>query len=183
MTPLRRRRMAVAALLPAAALLAALAGCAPFPALPDEVAYPAGGVPSDVAWPSDWLEGFTSESDAVGGEIVGMRLEYVDDVWFWRIRSHDPGRDVFDEAVTEPDRGREALVDAATLELVVQRHVTLTEAEMAESGVSAYDAAQRSGEEWPAPRLIELERRMADGHAVWDVTVSDEGGITMLTVE
>lgn len=135
--------------------------------------YPDGGIPVSVTWPSDWLEGFVGESEAAGGPIVGLRLEYVDDRWVWRIRSLDPGRDVLGESITEPDRGREALVDASTRVLVATHHVTLTDAELAAVEVSAYDAAQLSGEIYPNPRLVELELQMVDGEPTWRITTYD----------
>ena len=135
--------------------------------------YPSGGIPVSVAWPSDWLEGFVGESDAVGGSIVGLRLEYVEDRWVWRVRSLDPGHDLLGESVTKPERGRESLIDASTLALMKQHQVTLSEAELAEVEVSYYAAAQRAGETYPSPRLIELQRQIEDGRPVWRVTTYD----------
>ena len=151
-------------------------GCsASLPEAPEVVGedYPDGGIPVGVAWPSDWLEGFVGESEAVGGTIVGLRLEYVDDQWVWRVRSVDPGRDFLDDGITEPDRGREALIDASTLRLVQDQHVTLTDAELGQIGVSNYDAAQLSGEVYPSPRLVALERGMEDCDVVWRITTYD----------
>jgi hypothetical protein len=89
------------------------------------------------------------------------------------------------ESVTEPDRGQEALYDASTLALVQKHHVTLTEAELAEVSVGAYDAAQLSGEVYPGPRLIELERVVEDGRPAWRVTTYDsETGVqSVVTLE
>lgn len=153
-----------------------LAGCgASIPDGPDSVGenYPIGGIPVSVAWPSDWLEGFVGEPNSPPGPIVGLRLEYVEDQWVWRVRSLDPGRDIWGESVTEPDRGQEALYDASTLALVQEHHVTLTDAELADMGVGAYGAAQLSGEVYPSPRLIELERVLEDGRPAWRITTYD----------
>ncbi|PZT86208.1 MULTISPECIES: hypothetical protein [unclassified Microbacterium] len=148
---------------------------ASFPDAPDSVGeeYPTSGVPVSVAWPSDWLEGFFGEANSPPGPLVGLRLEYVDDQWVWRVRSLDPGRDEWGESVTEPDRGQEALYDASTLAVKQKRHVTLTEAELADLGVSAYAAAQLSGEVYPSPRLIELALIMQDGRPAWRITTYD----------
>lgn len=148
---------------------------ASFPDAPDSAGedYPSGGIPVSVAWPSDWLEGFVGEPNSPPGPIVGLRLEYVAERWVWRVRSLDPGRDVFGESITEPDRGREALYDASTLTIVQDHHVTLTDAELADIGVGAYHAAQLSGEVYPSPRLIELERVVDDGQPAWRITTYD----------
>lgn len=153
-----------------------LSGCgASFPEVPDSVGeeYPTSGVPVSVAWPSDWLEGLFGESNSPPGPVVGLRLEYVDDQWVWRVRSLDPGRDAWGESVTEPDRGQEALYDASSLAVLQKRQVTLTEAELADLGVSAYAAAQLSGEVYPSPRLIELALIMQDGRPTWRITTYD----------
>jgi hypothetical protein len=137
--------------------------------------YPDGGIPTDVAWPSDWLEGFAGEANSPAGPIVGLRLEHHADKWVWRVRSLDPGRDIWGESVTDPERGEEALYDATTLARLQEHHVTLAEAELADISISAYDAAQRSGEVYPSPRLIELERVVKDGIPTWRVTTYDAG--------
>jgi hypothetical protein len=153
-----------------------LAGCvAALPSPPPDVGadYPESGIPTEVAWPSDWLEGIAGESNSPAGPIVGLRLEYIEDQWMWRVRSPDPGRDIWGESVTEPDRGQEALYDASTLARVREQHVTLTDRELAELSISAYDAAQLSGEVYPSPRLIELERVEKDGRPAWRITTYD----------
>ena len=172
-----KRTFGVAAVLATALVLA---GCAtPFPDAPESVGqeYPSDGVPLSVAWPSDWLEGFVAEPNSPPGRIVGLRLEYVEDRWMWRVRSLDPGRDAFGESVTEPDRGWEGLYDASTLSVLQEREVALTAAELAGSGdldaISAYGAAQRSGEVYPSPRLIELARVSVGDGAVWRITTYD----------
>ncbi|WP_438354720.1 hypothetical protein [Microbacterium sp. CJ88] len=151
-----------------------LAGCAaPFPEPVPSVGdgYPVEGVPWAVAWPSDWLDGFEGVTSA--GPIVGLRLEYVESRWQWRVRSVDPGRDILGETVTEPDRGRESLFDASTLKVIQERHVTLTPAEVAGGGIGAYQAARLSGEVYPNPRLIELRRQESGGVPVWNITTYD----------
>jgi hypothetical protein len=162
-----------------------LAGCGTsVPGPPEEVGddYPAGGIPTAVMWPSDWLDGIVGEPNGIGGSIVGLRLEYVQDHWVWRVRSADPGRDLFGEAVTEPERGLESLLDATTLAVVDEHHVTLSDAELAPVDVSYYDAAQLSGETYPSPRLIELQREMGNGRPVWDITTYDTGTGVQSTV-
>jgi hypothetical protein len=116
---------------------------------------------------------------------VGLRLEYVEGQWAWRVRSLDPGRDIWGESVTEPDRGQEALYDASTLARLQEHHVTLTDAELAALDVGAYGAAQLSGEVYPSPRLIELERVVEDGRPAWRVTTYDtETGVqSVVTLE
>ena len=165
-----------------------LSGCAPaFPSPPTGVGedYPDSGIPTGVAWPSDWLEGFVGEPNSPPGPIVGLRLEYVEGQWAWRVRSLDPGRDIWGESVTEPDRGQEALYDASTLARLQEHHVTLTDAELAELDVGAYGAAQLSGEVYPSPRLIELERIVEDGRPAWRITTYDtETGVqSVVTLE
>lgn len=179
------RSAMLAGLVSAAAIV--LAGCAAFPPAPGAVGsdWPSTGVPSAVRWPSDWIDGLSGESEAVGGPIVGLRLEYVAEHWVWRIRSTDPGRtDVLGEPDAEPSSGVEALVDATDLSLVRRHEVTLTEAETADVGVSYYDAVQASGEEWPGPRLVELERVVDDRRPTWRVTTYDteDGDLTPRTL-
>lgn len=184
MRRMMRRISATAGMLAVVLMLAACG--ASFPEAPQAVGedYPSEGVPESVAWPSDWLEGFVGESNSPPGPIVGLRLEYVEDQWVWRVRSLDPGRDAFGESVTQPDRGQEALYDAGTLARLDTRSVTLTEAELADIRVSAYDAAQLSGEVYPSPRLIELQRVVADGNPTWRITTYDTetGAQSVLTV-
>lgn len=174
-------------LLGSAVLLAALLGltaCAPpFPEPPDTIGadYP-GAIPVSVAWPSDWLEGVPGESHAAGWPIVGLQLEHVNGRWVWRVRNPDPGRDIFGESITDPDRAREALIDASTLTLVDERHVVLTEAELAGVEMGAYEAAQLSGEVYPSPRLIGLTQKSEDGRTVWEITTYDtETGVVSVT--
>ena len=179
----RTRRLLVSVWALSAAL--SLGACsASFPGSPPSIGadYPNSGIPTSVAWPSDWLEGFVGESDAVGGPIVGLRLEYVEDTWMWRIRSLDRGANILGERTKESPRGREALVEARTLELVNQREVELSETELAELSVSYYEAAQLSGETYPSPRLVGLERATGDNRPAWKITTYDtETGAVSVT--
>lgn len=168
------------------ALSAALsfAACSSFPESASSIGadYPSSGIPTSVAWPSDWLEGFNGESDAVGGPIVGLRLEYVEDTWVWRVRSLDSGVDFLGQRPRESSRGREALVDASTLKLVKHHEVELSEAELAELRVGPYTAAQLSGETYPSPRLVGLELVLVDNHPTWKITTYDtETGAISIT--
>ena len=171
---MRRARMLIVGAWVLSATLS-LASCSPFPESPASIGadYPSSGIPTSVGWPSDWIEGFAGESEAVGGPIVGLRLEYVEDAWVWRIRSLDPGTDALGQRPRESTRGREALVDARTLELVNQREVELSEAELAELPVGPYEAAQLSGEAYPSPRLVGLERAFVDNRPAWKITTYD----------
>ncbi len=132
----------------------ALAGCTAFPPAPSTVGsnWPSTGVPTTVRWPTDWIDSLSGESEAVGGPIVGLRLEYAAQHWVWRIRSTDPGRaDLLGESNAEPTSGVEAFIDATDLSLERGHQVTLTKAEATEADTSYYDAVQASGEELPSP--------------------------------
>lgn len=168
------RSVVLASLATASAIV--LAGCAAFPPAPSTVGsdWPSTGVPSAVRWPSDWVDSLSGESEAVGGTIVGLRLEYGAEHWVWRIRSTDPGKtDALGESNAEPTSGVEALVDATDLSLVRRHEVTLTKAEATGTDTSYYDAVKASGEEWPGPRLVELVRVVDDGRPTWRVTTYD----------
>lgn len=156
------------------AIVISCAGCAAVPEPPDEVGegYPGTCLPAELSWPTDFLEALPSESSAVGGPLVGLRLEYVDSAWVWRLRSADTSRDVFGEAVDDPSAGRESIVDVRTLETLATHQVQLTEAEQGE-GLSAYEAAQLSGEMWPNPLIIEMTRVVDDGAPAWQITTCD----------
>lgn len=162
-----------------ASILAGIVGLtscgASVPDAPDAVGddYPGGGIPSSVAWPSDWLESIPGESYGFGWPIVGLRLEYVDDQWVWRVRSAEAEKDLFGDVVSDSDHGLESLIDAATLDVIVQHDVELTEAELAADGVGVYWAAQLSGETYPSPRIVELERDIEGGVSVWRITTYD----------
>lgn len=156
----------------------AISGCsASLPQAPHAVGddFPSGGIPSSVAWPSDWLESVPGESFGFGWPIVGLRLEHVDERWVWRVRATEQDRDLFGEDVRDSVHGVESIIDAATLDVIAQQDVELTEAESAPDGVGVYWAAQLSGEEYPTPRIIELERVIEDGAAVWRITTYDTG--------
>lgn len=135
--------------------------------------YPGTCLPNPFLWASDWLEGFTSESDAVGGAVVGLRLEYIDDRWLWRVRSHDSRTDFWGERLDDATAGREALMDVATHDVVASRSVTLTPAEASGQSLSAYSVAVESGEEWPSPVIIELARIEDEAGSAWRVTLCD----------
>ncbi|MGN7965700.1 hypothetical protein ACTJKK_06455 [Microbacterium sp. 22179] len=168
---LRRASVAVVAV----ALAGLLGGCAA--SVPDPPAavgenYPGTCMPAEFTWPTDFLEALPSESEAVGGSIVGLRLEYIDERWAWRIRSASGRTDAFGERVDDPAAGRETLADVRTLEVFASRDVTLTKAEQT-AGTSAYTAADRSGEEWPSPLIIEMARVDDAGSDVWRITMCD----------
>jgi len=169
-----RRAGLPALLLAAGAAVGSLVGCAaPFPDSPSEAAanFPAGGIPTQVLWPSDWLEGIAGESEAIGGRIVGLGLEYRDDTWVWRVTSTDPEMDWTGEQVADPLRGREALLDAETLTPLQQRHVSLPESAAVHIDVGTAEAARLSGEIYPDPRLIALELTEESGEPHWEATM------------
>jgi hypothetical protein len=130
-------------------------------------------MPPELSWPTDFLESLPSESSAVGGSIVGLRLEYVDSRWAWRLRSIDTAHDAFGENVDDPSFGKESLVDVRTLETLASQQTQLTEAEQQMTGSGAYGAAHLSGEQWPSPLIIEMTRVMDDGAARWRITTCD----------
>ncbi|MFE6734979.1 hypothetical protein [Microbacterium sp. NPDC057650] len=136
--------------------------------------FPPSGVPVAIAWPSDWLEGTAGEDiPGIGGEIVAIRLEYREGHWMWRVTSADPAYDGLDDGLSDPTRGREALLEADTRELVQEHYVTLTEAELKGAEPGILMAARNSGETWPNPRVIELRVVEADGSPVWEATMYD----------
>lgn len=157
----------------------ALVGCSTMPsspALPSPPGavgenYPGTCMPPLFSWPSDFIESLPGETEGIG-TIVGLRLEYLDESWAWRVRSPDEREDVFGERVNDPSYGREVLLDAATLGVIASQEVELTEAEQGLTK-SAYDAAQESGETWPSPLIVEMARVMDDGRAVWQLTMCD----------
>ncbi|MDY0910158.1 hypothetical protein [Microbacterium sp. CFBP9034] len=152
-----------------------MAGCATVPDPPDAVGddYPGTCMPAEFSWPTDFLESLPGESSAVGGSIVGLRLEYVDSQWVWRLRSRDTQRDTFGEPVDNPSFGRESIVDVRTLETLATREAELTAAEQQTDGSGVYGAAQLSGEQWPSPLIIEMARVTEDGTSVWQITTCD----------
>ncbi|KQV02312.1 hypothetical protein ASC55_08470 [Microbacterium sp. Root322] len=167
-------RLRASALLVAGVL--ACAGCsAAMPSPPAAVGdgFPGTCLPSEVSWPSDFLESLPGESEAIGGTIVGLRLEWVDSDFVWRLRSADTRVDMFGERVDDPAFGRESLVDVRTLEVITTDETELTEAEQQMNGSSAYSAAQLSGEEYPSPLIVEMARVMEDGSPAWRLTMCD----------
>lgn len=158
-----------------AATLVGCAGCATVPVAPAAVGenYPGSCMPAELSWPTDFLESLPGESDAVGGSIVGLRLQYIDSRWVWRLRSADTRSDVLGEQKSDPSYGRESIVDVRTLETIASTEVELTEAEQQPSGSGILDAAQRSGEGWPSPLIIEMARVMEDVESKWRVTTCD----------
>ena len=167
-------RLRASALLVAGVL--ACAGCsAAMPSPPAAVGdgFPGTCLPSEVSWPSDFLESLPGESEAIGGTIVGLRLEWVDSDFVWRLRSADTRVDMFGERVDDPAFGRESLVDVRTLEVITTGETEVTEAEQQMNGSSAYSAAQLSGEEYPSPLIVEMARVMEDGSPAWRLTMCD----------
>lgn len=151
------------------------AACSTVPSPPDVVGedYPGTCMPGELSWPTDFLESLPGESPAVGGTIVGLRLEYIDSRWLWRLRSMDTKHDVLGQRVDDLSYGRESLVDVRTLETITTHNVELTDAEQQMQGTSATAAAQLSGEQWPTPLIIELARVIEDDSAVWRITTCD----------
>ena len=147
-------------------------GCSTVPVPPDAVGddYPGTCMPPEFSWPTDFLDSLPGESSAVGGSIVGLRLEYVNSDWVWRLRSVDTKSDMFGEQRDDPSFGKESLVDVRTMETLATHQVELTEAEQQVLGVGAYEAAQLSGEQWPSPLIIELARVIEGDAAVWRIT-------------
>lgn len=166
------------ALLAAGVTAGTLIGCSACATVPDAPAavgenYPGTCMPAELSWPTDFLESLPGESDAVGGSIVGLRLEYVDSRWVWRLRSADTRHDGFGERQDDPSHGSESLVDVRTLETLVSHEVELTEAEQQPTVHGILDAARRSGEGWPSPLIIEMARAVEDGESMWRVTTCD----------
>ena len=151
------------------------AGCATVPDAPDALGenYPGTCMPDEFSWPTDFLGSLAGESSAVGGSVVGLRLEYVDSEWAWRLRSADTKDDAFGDPVDDPSFGMESLVHVRTLETISTQEVELTQAEQQLDGSTANEAAQLSGEEWPSPLIIEMARIMQDGTPVWQITTCD----------
>lgn len=157
------------------AAFVAVTGCSTVPDPPDVVGanYPGTCMPAELSWPTDFLESLPGESSAVGGRIVGLRLEYDGSQWTWRLRSADTASDAFGDPMEDPRVGKESIVDVRTLETLASHQVTLTEAEQAMTGSGAFDAAHRSGETWPSPLIIEMVRVTERGAPVWRITTCD----------
>lgn len=150
-------------------------GCSTVPDAPEAVGddYPGTCMPSEFSWPTDFLEALPGESPAVGGRIVGLRLEYVNSEWAWRLRSMDTRHDLFGERVDDPSFGKESLVDVRTMETLAAHQVELTHAEQQTDGIGLYEAARLSGEQWPSPLIIEIARVEASGSPTWRITTCD----------
>ena len=155
--------------------LVGCSGCATVPDAPAAVGenYPGTCMPAELSWPTDFLESLPGESDAVGGSIVGLRLEYVDSRWVWRLRSADTRYDLFGEQKSDPSYGKESIVDVRTLETLASHEVELTESEQQPSRDGILRAAQSSGESWPSPLIIEMTRAIEGGEAKWRITTCD----------
>jgi hypothetical protein len=165
-----KRRLLTGVLIGAAAI--GLTACSTFPDAPEAVGqdYPGTCMPAELSWPTDFLESLPGESSAVGGSIVGLRLEYVDSRWAWRIRSVDGEPDAFGERADDKSAGRESIVDVRTLEPMATQQIELTEAEQQMGETGAYEAAQLSGEKWPSPLIVEMTRVMQAGAPAWRIT-------------
>ncbi|TQJ32232.1 hypothetical protein [Microbacterium sp. SLBN-146] len=167
------RRLLAAALICAATV--ATPACSSIPDAPRVVGedYPGTCMPAELTWPTDFLESLPGESSAVGGSIVGLRLEYRDSRWAWRLRSVSAQRDAFGESVADRTSGQESIVDVRTLELLATREVELTEAEQRTDAIGASEAAQLSGEGWPSPLIVDMARVMQGEESVWRITLCD----------
>lgn len=170
--PMRARLVAALALIFAS--VAVLVGCADHARPPAGVGenFPGTCLPAELTWPTDFIESLPGESSAVAGRLVGVRLEYVESEWVWRLRSAAQKTSVLGETVDDPSFGRDAIVDARTLAVLSSQDTELTPAEQ-QVGTSAYDAAQQSGEQWPSPLIIEMIRVIEDGEPVWRITTCD----------
>ncbi len=168
------RRLLLAAVSLVAVVMCAGCSAASVPQPPAAVGenYPGTCLPAELSWPSDFIESLPGESPAVAGRIVGLRLEYVDSGWVWRLRSEASRTDAFGEQVDDASFGRESIVDVRTLQVIASHDTELTEAEQ-QVGTDAYDVVQQSGEQWPSPLVIELARVVEDGQSVWRVTTCD----------
>lgn len=155
-----------------AVALIGCSGCATVPPAPAAVGenYPGTCMPAELSWPTDFLESLPGESDAVGGNIVGLRLEYLDSRWVWRLRSTDSRHDLFGEQRSDPSYGKESIVDVRTLDTIASHQVELTEAEQQPSGIGILSAAEESGETWPSPLIIEVTRTVQGGEPQWRIT-------------
>lgn len=158
----------------ACAMLSACVGCASHPSPPDVVGenFPGTCLAGELRWPTDFIESLPGESSAVGGRIVGLRLEYVDSEWVWRLRSAAQKTNVFGDNATDPSFGRDSIVDARTLSVVSSDDTELSPAEQ-EEGTSAYEAAQLAGEEWPSTLIVEMARIRENDESMWRITTCD----------
>lgn len=157
---MRRRTAALAA---SAVLLGILVGCSSPPPAAGTLGedYPGTCLPDELSWPTDFLDALPGEST---GTVVGLRLEYLDESWAWRVRS---------VSRIDSPRGEEALLDARTLEKRSAHEIDLTEAEQKADAAGAWTVAQMSGEEYPSPLIIDMTRVIDDGVPAWSVTTCD----------
>jgi len=172
-----KRSASAFALAIAVSLVGITTGCSAGAAMPDPPQtvgedYPGTCMPPEFSWPTDFLESLPSESAAVGGSIVGLRLEYLDEQWVWRVRSAASKTDMWGERVDDPSFGRESIVDVSSFEIRSSGDAQLTEAEQT-AGTGALLAAMASGEQWPSPLIVEMTRVLDDGAAVWRITTCD----------
>ncbi|GLJ79219.1 hypothetical protein [Microbacterium imperiale] len=158
----------------ACAMLSAFVGCAPHPSPPTVVGenFPGTCLPGELRWPTDFIESLPGASSAVGGRIVGLRLEYVDSEWVWRLRSAAQKTNLLGQRENDPSFGRDSIVDARTLAVVSSYDAELSTAEQ-EEGTSAYEVAQRAGEEWPSTLIIEMARVRENDESMWQITTCD----------
>lgn len=134
--------------------------------------FPGTCLPGELTWPTDFIESLAGESSALEGRIVGLRLEYVDSEWVWRLRSAAQKTNLFGGRADDPSFGRDSVVDARTLAVVSSQDAELSSAEQ-EEGTSAYEAAQLAGEEWPSTLIIEMARVLENDEPMWRITTCD----------
>lgn len=182
--PSHRRRVVVAATFSAFAL--ALAGCVTVNVPPRESGsgatspsasgphgdsdFPATGIPTEVRWATDWLEGFASEGNGVRGEIVAIDLDFENGEWIWEVTSRFPSGGPTN---TTPERGYEAELAADSLTELRSREVRLDSEEQGRPKISIAEAARISGDTYPSPRLISLSLDRDQGSLVWEATLLD----------
>lgn len=130
--------------------------------------FPAGGIPADVAWPTEWLQTIADTSVGIDGAVVGIDLDYDRGAWVWEVTSRVPGTDA-----AAARRGLETDLDATALTRISQRDIELDRDELIDVTVDAAEAARISGETSPGTRLIELSLDEDRGRAVWDATIID----------
>lgn len=180
----RRRRIAAAAAFSALALT--LSGCVTVNVPPRESGsgttspsasgphgdsdFPPTGIPTEVRWATDWLEGFASEGNGVRGEIVAIDLDFENDEWIWEVTSRFPSGGPTN---TTPERGYEAELAADSLTALRSREVTLDSEEQEHPKIGIAEAARISGDTYPSPRLISLSLDRDHGSLVWEATLLD----------
>ncbi|WP_206427474.1 PepSY domain-containing protein [Leucobacter chromiireducens] len=144
--------------------------------------FPATGIPSEVRWATDWLEGFESEGAGVRGSIVAIELEFEREQWIWEVTSRFPSEGPTN---TTPERGFEADLAADSLAELRSREVTLDAEEREPTKIGIAEAARISGEVSPSPRLIALSLDRDRGSVVWEATLLDSETLveTELTID